>query len=81
MEEEMSENETTLKSLVDKAGPNRMICCEDIGAYFQEVAQPAYQLGLDRSGSGQRKSVDGREYMMDTWVLPDGTTIQAGYPG
>jgi len=73
--------QSVVQGLLDQAGPGRTILCQSMAEYFGNVARPMYELGLDRRGGGQRATVAGRQYIMDTWVLPDGTTIQAGYPG
>ena len=69
-----------LEDLIKRAGPTRRILCGDVQEYFQSVSTQMYSLGLDRRGGGRNEYINGRRHIMDTWVLPDGTTIDAGYP-
>lgn len=74
------EEERVVKDLVDRAGADRIILCPTMAGYFQTVARPMYSLGLDRQGGSRVEMVSGRKYIIDVWVLPNGTTINAGYP-
>jgi hypothetical protein len=68
-----------LSDLVKRAGANRRIVCGSMVEYFQEVAKKMYEAGLDRSGTGRKEQIDGKSYIIDVWVLPDGTKLESGY--
>lgn len=74
------EEERVMKDLVDRAGADRMILCPSKDEYFRTVDRAMYSVGVDRQGVGRVVMVSGRKYIIDVWVLPSGTTINAGYP-
>jgi hypothetical protein len=69
-----------LGDLVKRSGANRRIVCASMVEYFQEVAKQMYEAGLDRRGSGRKEQIGGKSYIIDVWDLPDGTTLECGYP-
>lgn len=69
-----------LDDLVKRAGANRRIVCGSMVEYFQEVVKKMYEAGVDRRGSGRKEQIGGKSYIIDVWVLPDGTTVECGYP-
>jgi hypothetical protein len=70
-----------IQALINRAGSNRRILCGSMFEYIQQVAKTMYELNLDRRGSGRTETIDGRQYIIDEWILPDGTTIKSGYIG
>jgi hypothetical protein len=69
-----------LGDLVKRSGASRRILCGSMVEYFQEVAKQMYEAGVDRRGSGRKEQIGGKSYIIDVWVLPDGTTLEGGYP-
>lgn len=69
-----------LDDIIKRAGANRRILCGSMAEYFQQVAKQMYDAGLDRRGSGHKEQIGGKSYIIDVWDLPNGTTLECGYP-
>jgi Ankyrin repeats (3 copies) len=76
----MDERVSQLIKQLTQGGSGRRVLCQSMGDYFQKVAKPMYELGLHRKGGMSRETVSCKEYLIDTWMLPDGSTIEASYP-
>jgi hypothetical protein len=70
----------SLADVVKRAGASRRILSSSMAEYFQEVAKQMYEAGVDRRDSGRKEQIGGRSYIIDVWTLPDGTTLEGGYP-
>lgn len=59
-------------------GPDGMLVSKSMFDHFSEIVQAMYQIGGVRHGS-RIVAYGGVEYIMDSYTLPNGHTILAGY--
>ncbi len=75
----MNTLQTKLAELL-KRETNGLIISGTLKEHFGEVVELMDAIGAERKGSGTVVDGTGRNCVVDTYILPGGRTIKAGYP-